>query len=206
MCQGRWGSAGCESGCESGSAEASGAVRVLASAAECCTRDSEMASARVPNSGLPTNARARVRLDSDLAFHGLIPRASEVCDRCDALWQALAAYPRSPSPGSTARTLGFRNRSQFGRWLYRHGHPQLQELRDWFRVARWLNHNAFEHRGLVHEACEVGLEPSVCYRTVHRLTGQGWSLVSGVQRPAWLDRFKSVLRNGTCRVSRERDA
>lgn len=114
---------------------------------------------------------------SELEFlSACLPEPGLLCLRCAKLWELLASRPQTPPRvDEAALSLGFRNRQHFARWLARHGHPSYQDLRDTSQVLWWL---AVAERGgpaLAQQAYNVGKEPSVCYRTVSRVTGAGWA-------------------------------
>lgn len=132
---------------------------------------------------------------------GWLSIPTSACARCVALWQLFQrTYPRLPTPDATSSALGFPNRYHMSRWLCRHGHLPHEQLRDWYRVGQWIHTKQLKGRALVREAWGSGTDPSVCYRTVRRITGRPWLEVGGSGRLEWLSKCRTVLLRGACSI------
>lgn len=132
----------------------------------------------------------------------LLSQLPGVCNRCLALWRILAqAAPHKITGARCAQSLGYRNRYQFLRWLGRHGYPTFLELSDWTRLIAWLHETSRASTPLTRQAWATGVEPSVCYRTVRRLTGLTWESVRIQGLPWWVQRFRVQVGQAVrCRI------
>lgn len=126
-----------------------------------------------------------------------------LCDRCVMLWSLLAqTAPGVMTVTRCAELLGYRNRYQLSRWLGRHGYPPFLELLDWVRVLAWLLEADRGATSLVRQAWADGVEPSVCYRTVRRLTGANWTHTRELGLDFRIELFRTRFREPVCRRSR----
>lgn len=107
------------------------------------------------------------------------------CDRCIRLWAALSQEDRIPGAGQVARTLGFRNRYQFARWLGRHGYPAFQALVDWTQLIQCTDRWWRRRMPLARQAWAVLAEPSVLHRRLRRVTGLPWTEIRRRSRDEW---------------------
>jgi hypothetical protein len=125
---------------------------------------------------------------------------SDLCPECQTLWRLLSENDESiPDSSATARTLGLRNRHQLSRWLGQHRYPPLGVLWDWVRVLDWMAVWDRTTISLVRQAWGIRVEPSVCYRTVRRVTGSTWRSLQQKGLGSLEDRFRQhVLASVAC--------
>jgi hypothetical protein len=122
-----------------------------------------------------------------------------LCDPCVRLWTLLArTAPDTVTVARCAEQLGYRNRHQFSRWLGRHGYPPFLELLDWSRVLAWLLEVDRSATSLARQAWADGVDPSVCYRTVRRLTGANWTRIRELGLDFWAARFRTRFLATRC--------
>lgn len=84
-----------------------------------------------------------------------------------------------------ARLVRMGSRYRVARVLRREALPQLEELAAWVRVLRWILLTRDGPVALERIAMTEGLEPSVCCRTVRRLTRATWTEAKA-RGPEWL--------------------
>ena len=112
------------------------------------------------------------------------------CGGCRSLWHVLASNaPNVVTASECADQLGYRNRYQLIRWLGAHGYPPYVQLADWTRTLGWLLEYERSSTSLVRQAWSEGVDPSVCYRTVRRLSGTTWRHIRGEGKKVWVDRL-----------------
>ncbi len=105
------------------------------------------------------------------ALHWLSPQGHAVI----RLLLVSHGYPGSAH--EMALAVGLRNRFQLGRLLCREGLPCLEDLAGWIRVMLWVLEWESSRQALSQVALGSVRDPATCYRTVERLTGQGWNRV-----------------------------
>jgi len=121
--------------------------------------------------------------------------SAALCPRCrgvlDVLWLPQAG---EESAQTIALRAGFRNRIHLAHELAKHGLPPLTALRDWICLLTWVREWEVGGYPLVRQAWDGGREPSVCYRTVHRVTRLAWREARLVGLGHWIREFDRALR------------
>lgn len=125
---------------------------------------------------------------------GILVLVAGVCPECESLWGVLATNREALlSSTACASALGLRNRDQLARWLGHHHYPPLGRLWDWVRVLGWMSVWEQTTIALVRQAWAIEVDPSVCYRTVRRLTGTTWRVLQEHGRHNLEDRFRQEI-------------
>ena len=126
----------------------------------------------------------------------LILLADGLCPACQVLWTVLIHQRlQDLSSANCADAMGLRNRYQLSRWLGQHHYPSFGSLVDWIKVWAWLQEWEVNVTPLAQQAWNSGVEPSVCYRTVRRVSKARWSDVCRSGLADWELRFKKEVRD-----------
>lgn len=119
---------------------------------------------------------------------------SRLCPRCRAVMHALGELePLQLTATDVARQAGLRHRTDLSRHLARHRLPKFTTLRDWrltlFLAETWhRDRRSAMRNGWIH-----GLDPSTCYRAVHRATGMQWCRVRAYSVAHWVDTISRTI-------------
>lgn len=105
----------------------------------------------------------------------------------------MGSADQALSADQIAIGVGLRNRLQLSRSLGRHGLPPVSVLRDWARFLYWLGEWEAGGLALSSQAWGSGKEPSVCYRTVRRVTAMSWREARALSAAEWSLRFGAIL-------------
>ena len=109
------------------------------------------------------------------------------CPRCNGVIDVLSSAGATPlSASQCARGAGFRSRVELASHLASHGLPPFRGLRDCVRVLTWLLVWEDGRVPLMRQGYSTGREPSVCYRTVKRVTGMTWRESRALGFNSWL--------------------
>ena len=144
------------------------------------------------------------RYDTDIAIAeplanmmlSLIPGACHGCR--DAMRAIAGSAPSKVSASQLALLLGLTSRHSLFQAMGSHRLPPIARLRDWARFLYWLVGWERRHTPLVRQAWTDGLDPSVCFRTVRRLTGMNWTRARELGVAHWLGHLRRELGALAC--------
>ena len=119
-----------------------------------------------------------------------LPNACPSCRLVISFYAELA--PELPRAKRVAIQAGYRSAAGLTRALGRHGFPAPSKLAAWIRVLHWIQAWEDSKSPLVRQAWHQGIDPSVCHRTIRRVTRMSWSEIRELGLDHWLHRFGEV--------------
>lgn len=116
-----------------------------------------------------------------------------VCEPCRRMVLCLAGLaPAVPCLREVARELDCA-RWELGRSVGLHGFPPVPVLKDWIRLLKWLFEWDRRRIPLERQAFAAEMEPSVCHRTIRRVTGRTWCEARDLGFEHWAVAFRTQV-------------
>jgi hypothetical protein len=136
-------------------------------------------------------------MDDHALFSLVSAELPQACPDCLGVVRGLCDPASFCEHGDVlARRCGYPNRWKLSMALGKHGFPPIHRLHDRLRVLHFLLTSERHRVPLNRQAWSLGLEPSVCHRTVRRVTGLTWNQARQRGWAYWLQDFGASLRRG----------